>query len=203
VSSDGFFVVQYLRTCVDTSAVEIGRAPMTSAKASAASQQCPVGIKWLKTVVLEEPTSAACVPASVGEDYGERTSWEDDKDRMTFKPRGNNNTAMRNMLGEDYEKAALKQDFARLSSMKCVLPLTHITKLVGKQFVGQSWMRINEDDLKRDFEALGAEFKPAKLAEKARRNMVIFPCIEGIIYLLVKKWWMTREEADDDLEDYI
>jgi len=27
------------------------------------------------------------------------------------------------------------------------------------------------------------------------------PSIEGIIYLLVKKGWMTREEADDDMED--
>jgi len=194
---------QYLRTCVDTSKVRIGRAPMTSAKAAAASQQCPVGIKWLKTVVLEAPSSAACVPATVGEDYAERTAWEDDKDRMTFKSRAttnNGNTTMRNLLQDEYETTALKQDFARSSSVKCILPLSHISKLVARQFAGQSWMRINEDDLKRDFEALGAQFKSAKLAGKVRRNMVIFPSIEGIIHL-VKKGWLTREEAEDDLDD--
>ena len=41
---------------------------MTSAKADAAAEQCPPVIKWLKTVIMEEPDSAAHVPASVGED---------------------------------------------------------------------------------------------------------------------------------------
>jgi len=27
------------------------------------------------------------------------------------------------------------------------------------------------------------------------RNMVVFPSIEGVIYLMIKKGWMTKEEA--------
>jgi len=51
---------QYLINCVDTSALRIGRAPMTSSKADAAAEQCPVGIKWLKT---EQP-NCACLRLS-------------------------------------------------------------------------------------------------------------------------------------------
>lgn len=186
---------QYLRTCVDTSIIKMGMAPMTSAKADAASQQCPVGIKWLKTVIFEQPAAAACVPASVGEDFTNRTAWDDDKDRMTFKPRGATSNAMRNLLGAELEEAALKQDFAKRSKVTCVLPLSHISKLVAKQFAGQSWMRINEDDIKRDFITLGAEIKPALLAGKVRRNMVVFPSIDGIIHQMIKTGWMTKDEA--------
>ncbi|KAL8717957.1 MAG: hypothetical protein Q9181_008256, partial [Wetmoreana brouardii] len=99
---------------------------------------------------------------------------------------------------EVYEQQALKSDYLGRSTVKCTLPITHITKLVGRQFAGLSWMRINEDDLKRDFQALGAEFKSAKLGGKVRRNMVVFPSIEGVIHLLIKKGWMTKEEAAID-----
>ncbi len=39
-----------------------------------------------------------------GEDYAEHAAWENDKDRMTFKPRG---SAMRNMLREEYKKGVM------------------------------------------------------------------------------------------------
>ena len=174
---------QYLCTCVDTSCIRIGRAPMTTAKADATSQQCPVGINWLKTVALEQPSSAACVPITIGEDYVERQAWEDDKERMTFKSRTACNPAMRNLCGDAYEAAALKQDLGKCSKVKCVLPLNHISKVVSSQFGGQSWMRVNENDLKRDFLSLGAEYKSAQLAGKVRRKMMVFPSIDGVIYL--------------------
>ena len=43
---------------------------------------------------------------------------------------------------------------------------------------------------------MGAQFKSVVLAAKTRHNMVVLSSIDGIIYLLIKKGWMTREEAD-------
>jgi len=129
---------QYLRTCVDISGVKIGRAPMTAAKANAASRQAPVAAKWLKTAVLEQPSSAACVPFGVGEDYDERSAKEDDKERMTFKNRPDTGPAMRNLCGDDYEEAAVKRDMRKMSKVMCVLPLSHISKMITRQFSGQS-----------------------------------------------------------------
>ncbi len=174
---------------------------MTSSKADAAAEQCPVGIKWLKTAILEQPSCAASVPAWVGDDYAQRTLWEDDKDKMTFHHRVNNSRAMRNLLDEEYEKAALREDLNKRSTVKCILPINHISACVAARFKGQSWMRYNEDDLKRDFKALGLEPKQARLASTSRRGLITFPTVEGIIYLLRKKGWMTADELTIDDED--
>ena len=61
---------------------------MTTTKADAAAEQCPIAIKWLKTAVLDQPECAAHPPMFVGEDYVHRQLWENDKDKMTFKSRG-------------------------------------------------------------------------------------------------------------------
>ncbi len=79
------------------------------------------------------------------------------------------------------------------------LPLDHISACVAARFKGQSWMRDDEDDLKRDFKQLGLEPKLARLAGTAR--LISFPSIEGLIYLLRKKGWLTAAELaleDDD-----
>ena len=39
--------------------------------------------------------------------------------------------------------------------IKCMLPINHISAGVAARFKGQSWMRYNEDDIKRDFMQLG------------------------------------------------
>ncbi|KAL0043400.1 hypothetical protein WJX79_003619 [Trebouxia sp. C0005] len=171
---------QYLVTSVDTSVIRIGRAPMTSSKADAAAEQCPVGIKWLKTAVLEQPNCAASVPA-----------WK----------REHNSRALRNLLDEEYEKACLKDDLRKHSTVKCILPLNHISACVATRFKGQSWMRYNEDDLKRDFKQLGLEPRLARLAGTPRRGLITFPSIEGVIYLLRKKGWLTAAELALEDED--
>ncbi len=72
---------------------------------------------------------------------------------------------------------------------------------VAARFKGQSWMRYNEDDLKRDFKGLGLEPKQARLAGTSRRGLITFPSVEGIIYLLRKKGWMTADELTMEDED--
>jgi hypothetical protein len=62
-------------------------------------------------------------------------------------------------------------------------------------------MRYNEDDIKRDFMQLGLEVKSAKLAGASRRGLIVFPSIEGVMYLLRKKGWMTAAEMTLDDED--
>lgn len=115
---------QHLLT-VDTTVIRIGRALMTSTKADAAAQQCPVGIKWLKTAILEQPNCAASTPAWVGDDYEQRSMWEEDKDKMTFHHRIHNSHALHNLLDEESEKACLKDGLCKRSSIACVLPLNH------------------------------------------------------------------------------
>ena len=111
---------------------------MTSSKADAAAEQCPVGIKWLKCAILEQPNCAAQVPSWVGDDYEQRAAWEDDKDKMTFHHRTNNSRAMRNLLDEEYEKMALKDDMGKRNAVKCIIPLNHISACVAAGFTGQS-----------------------------------------------------------------
>ena len=43
------------------------------------------------------------MPAWVGDDYSQRTLWEDDKDKMSFHHMVNNSRGMRNLLDEEYE----------------------------------------------------------------------------------------------------
>ena len=188
-------------TCVDLTGFPT-RAPMTSSKADAAAEQCPVAIKWLKTAILEQPNCAASVPAWVGDDYAQRTAWEDDKLKMTFKNRVHNSRPMRAFLEEGYEKMCLSDDLAKRSSVTCVLPLNHIAACVCARFKGQSLMKCNEDEMKRDFDKLELKTAPVRLAGATRRGVIRFPSIEGCIYLLRKKGWMTAAElALEDEED--
>ena len=94
---------QYMITCVDTSQLRIGRAPMTTTKAEAAANQFPTGIKWLKTAVLDQPDCATHVPSFVGDDYVQRQAWENDKDKTTFKSRGGV-TSYFQLQGDEYEQ---------------------------------------------------------------------------------------------------
>ena len=151
--------------------------------------------------ILEQPNYAAQVPSWVGYDYEQRSAWEDDKDEMTFHDRAKNSHAMRNLLDEMFEKATLKDDLGKRNGIKCILPINHISACVAARFKGQSWMRYTEDDIKRDFVQLRLEVNSAKLAGVTRRGLVVFPSIEGIMYLLRKKGWMTAAETVLEDED--
>ena len=79
---------------------------------------------------------------------------------MTFKSRGPANQAFQYM--ENFDESMLVEDFGRngrRSKMKCVLPLNHISKCVINHFRGQSWLRVNEDDIRRDLLAIGVQHK--------------------------------------------
>jgi len=171
---------------------------MTLAKAGVASEQCPVGIKWLKTAIMDEPTCAA-QPPTMGDNYDERAAWDADRDRMTFKSRGPIPPSMQHLLGDDLEQALLKADYGHNGQpqnvIKCVLPLNHISKCVQRQFQGQSWMRMNEDDIKRDFVSLGLPIKSAKLVGQASRQSQ-----EGTVRLPVHRGLHlpAKEERMDD-----
>ncbi|KAL3138579.1 hypothetical protein ABBQ32_006348 [Trebouxia sp. C0010 RCD-2024] len=83
---------------------------------------------------------------------------------------------------------------------KCVLPLDHVTRCVVRHFQGQStWLKPNADAIKRQLkDELGIDYTTAKLAGKIQRKCFIFPSIEGCIYKMKKKGWMTDEEASMD-----
>jgi len=195
---------QYLRTCVDISR-HTKDAPMTDAKAAQAAEQCPVAIKWMKAVIMDKPAAAAYVPADV-DDYELRAAWENDKHKMTFKSRGPTPPALLNLVGNLLNEALLKRDYSAtgpVNSVKCVLPLDHVAKCVTRHFQGQSWTRFNGADLKRDFELLGINVKGrTRLGGGGpKRGLLVFPSIEGCMYLMKKKGWMTEEEAGDDDEE--
>ena len=86
--------------------------------------------------------------------------------------------------------------------MTCVLPLNHISACVAAKSKGQAYMKYNEDDMKREFIQLGLKIGQDRLAGTSRKGLVKFPNIEGCIYLLLKKRWMTTAELGmDDDED--
>ena len=69
------------------------------------------------------------------------------------------------------------------SSVKCILRLNHISACVATRFKGQSWMRHNED------------WNPGLLDwRNCDHCLITFPSIEGVIYLLRKKGWLTAAE---------
>ena len=62
-------------------------------------------------------------------------------------------------------------------------------------------MRYNEYDIDLKFVELGLEIKSARLAGITRRGLMVFPSIEGIMYLLRQKGWMTAAETILEDED--
>jgi len=192
---------QYLRTCVDTGRFD-KNAPMTAAKAAQASEQCPAAARWLKSVIMDRPTAAAHVPADV-DDFVERAAWENDKAKMTFKSRGRTPPSLINLVGDPLEEALILDDVTSKGmarSPKCVLPLEHVAKCVAKHFQGQSWVRFDSAELKRDFLHMGIKIQRIRLGG-ASRYLLVFPSIEGCMYLLKKAGWMTTDESAYDEED--
>ena len=85
-------------------------------------------------------------------------------------------------------------------SPKCVLPLEHVAKCVAKHFQGQSWVRFDSAELKRDFLHMGIKIQRVWLGG-ASRYLLVFPSTEGCMYLLKKAGWMTTDESAYDEED--
>ncbi len=94
--------------------------------------------KWLKSVVMDKPTSAAHVPADV-DDRNERSAWENDKDKMTS--RGPTPPSMLNLVKDALEMELVRRDVTSVGlgqSKKCMLPLDHVAKCVARHMQGQS-----------------------------------------------------------------
>ena len=73
---------------------------------------------------------------------------------------------------------------------------------ISTRFKGQSYMKYNEDDVKRDFTNQGLKIDQARLAGTTCRGLIKFPSIEGCIYLLRDNGWMTASELSiEDDED--
>ncbi len=109
---------------------------------------------------------------------------------------------MRNLLEHEYEKACLADDLAKRSTVTCVIPLNHISACVAARFKGQSYMKYNEDEMKRQLLEMGLKIGQERLAGTSRRGLVKFPSKEGCIYLLRRKGWMTAAELSmDEKED--
>lgn len=83
----------------------------------------------------------------------------------------------------------------------CVLPLNHIFACVAATFKGQSYMKYNEDEMKRQFLEMDLKIGQNRLAGTSQRGLVKFPSIEGCIYLSRKKGWMTAAELSMDEEE--
>jgi len=138
---------------------------MTAAKAAQASEQCPAAARWLNSVIMDKPTVAAHVPADV-DDFTERAAWEDDKAKMTFKSHGRIPPSLLNLVGDPLEEALVLDDGTNKGmarSPKCVLPLEHVAKCVAKHFQGQSWVRFDSAELKRNFLDMGIKIQRIRL----------------------------------------
>ena len=64
----------------------------------------------------------------------ERSAWENDKAKMTFKSRGRTPPSLINLVGDPLEEALVLDDVTSKGMarfLKCVLPLKHVAKCVA------------------------------------------------------------------------
>ncbi|DBA97792.1 TPA: hypothetical protein ACH3X3_012664 [Trebouxia sp. C0006] len=137
---------------------------MTRAKAEAASDQCPLVIKWLKWAVLEELDCAAHVPYSVGEgDYQQRQAWEADSEKMRFKP-PNDHPAFRNLVGTVYDDTMLTQDYGIVGQNS-----NNVCKTVKP-----AYLKASATDMRNSLDSMGIRTKEqVRIGGKKRRNMIV------------------------------
>ena len=116
--------------------------------------------------------------------------------RIRHRPTAEND-AFNNLVGEEWEQHALQLDLAKRSAVKTVVPIRHVTDCVMNYFKGQSFRGTTEDDIVDTFKSLGLKVDLVKKipAGGTSRRCIVFPSVQGLIFLLKKKHWMSSEEV--------
>ena len=190
---------QFLRT-VDISKIEIGRAPLTTVKLESMSAQAPLAIRYLKSAVMDNPRIMCYVPHDIQGD-AERCEYAAELDQFRLKSMCESTQPVSSLVGDAFEEYMVQQDLKKFSAVKCKVPTSHVISTVLQQFRGQRYMGGNEEDFLQAFRDLGIPVnKSAKVMNK-KKTCIIFPSIEGLVYLMKKKNWMTAEEADSECDE--
>ncbi len=190
---------QFLRT-VDVSKIEIGRAPVTTVKLESMSAQAPLAIRWLKSAVMDNHTIMCYVPNDIQGD-AERCEYAADIDQFRLKSRCESQQQFSNLIGDAFQEFMVQQDLKKFSVVKCKVPSSHVVATILQQFRGQRYMGGNEEDFLQAFKDLGIPVNQGAKVMSKKKTCIVFPSIEGLVYLLRKKNWMTAEEADSECDE--
>ena len=108
---------QFLRT-VDTSKIEIGRAPLTTVKLESMSAQAPLAIRWLKSAVMDNPRIMCYVPNDI-QGEAERCDYAANLEQFQLKSRAECTQPFSSLIGDAFEEYMVQQDLKKFSSVKC------------------------------------------------------------------------------------
>jgi len=184
---------------VDSSIVKKGQAPFTAFKQQIQSAQAPNAIKWIKHLLTDTDAMCTC-PGEVrldSERYAiTREIEESGLFRLRHRPAAGND-AFSNLVGEEWEQHALQMDLAKRSAVKTVVPIRHVTDCVMNYFKGQSFRGTTEDDIVDSFKSLGLKVDLVKKIPSGgtSRRCIVFPSVQGLMFLLKKKRWVSGEEV--------
>ena len=182
-----------------------GQAPFTAFKQQIQSAQAPNAIKWVKHLLSDTDALCTC-PGEVRKESERCAIYREIEENGLFRLKHrltDESSAFNNLVGKEWEEHALHMDLAKRSAVKTVVPIGHVTDYVMTYFKGQSFRGTTEDDIVDTFKSLGLRVDlPKKIpAGGTSRRCIVFPSIQGLIFLLKKKRWMSAEEVisyDDD-----
>ena len=88
-------------------------------------------------------------------------------------------------------------DLAKRSAVKTVVPVRRGIHCVMNHFKGQSFRGTTEDDIVDTLDSLNLEVDFVKKipAGGTSRRCVVFPSVQGLMFLLKSKRWMSVEEV--------
>lgn len=133
--------------------------------------------------------------------HEERCEYDSDLDQFRLKSRCECTQPFSNLIGDAFEEYMVQQDLKKFSSVKCNVPRSHVIATVLQQFRGQRYMGGNEEDFLQAFRDLGIPVNKGAKVMGRKKTCIVFPSIEGLVYLMKKKNWMTAEEADSECDE--
>ncbi|KAL0019351.1 hypothetical protein WJX79_001213 [Trebouxia sp. C0005] len=162
--------------------------------------KAPLAIRWLKSAVMDNHTIMCYVPNDIQGD-AERCEYAADIDQFRLKSRCESQQQFSNLIGDAFQEFMVQQDLKKFSVVKCKVPSNHVVATILQQFRGQRYMGGNEEDFLQAFKDLGIPVNQGAKVMNKKKTCIVFPSIEGLVYLLRKKNWMTAEEADSECDE--
>lgn len=185
----------YLAT-YDTSSVHKGQAPLTKYKTEIQAQQAPEAIKFLKDLLIDGQIMQKPMQDMKDDDLMQLRDEFNSRGRFAIKSRPTcNNNAFEHLIGDEWEKAMLKKDYERHSSVKEAIPQKHVIRCIIDHFRGESFVKVTGEDVASAFAKLGIKTGALKIPlNGSTKRCFIFPSAHGIRYLLKSQNWLSAED---------
>ena len=181
---------QYLQT-IDTSIITKGQAPMTSYKKRVQSDQAEPAVIFLKEL-LNDPFLMQRPMENMSDGYRMQLMEEfNTQGRFALKHREPLPAAFQNLVQQPSDDELLEKDLSDNSSVKCQVPMRHVTDCIAHFFKGQAYFKNEPRAFNKGIRKLFgkdssmAMHDPVK-GEKINYKSWAFPSVEGLRYLLEK-----------------